>query len=246
MSKRTLTTAVSLLLCALYIAAQDVIITLDEKRIEAKITEVSDTEIKYRNPNIPDGPQFVMGVDKLNTIIYSNGTVKVFTHAQTEQPAAASPQKTVYIDKFSDHYLMGDKRMNEDEYMKFLKQHCPEAYKSHESGKKLANAGWVCLGTGAVLGVVGSALWATSYDHSYGGAWIWGEYDKHQGKGLTGVVFTSAGAALLTISVPLLAVGYARKNKSHVIYNNYCARQNTPVALTLKAKTDGMAVAINF
>ena len=226
------------------VTAQDVLVMRDGNSVNGKVIEISDVSVKYQSQTA-DAQTITINAENIESIVFSNGTVKVFTHAQTEQSLAASPQKIAYIDKFSDHYLMGDKRMTEDEYMKFLKQHCPEAYKSHESGKKLAKAGWVCLGIGGGIGVVGSVLWGAYFNSAEG--WYWGDYKRgSKEKVLAGVALTSAGTAILTVSVPLLTVGYARKNKSHVIYNNYCARQNTPVALTLKAKTDGMAVAINF
>lgn len=224
--------------------AQDVIVMIDGTSINGKVTEITETAVKYQQQGA-EQPIVIVGTDKVESIIFSNGSVKVFEHTEEPKPTYAGQPNYNYIDKFSDHYFMGDKRMSKEEYLTFLKQHCPEAYYSHESGVKLAKAGWVCFGTGAAIGVVGSTLWGKFFNSDEG--WYWGDYaDGDKEKVLAGVALTSVGAALLTVSVPLLSVGYAKQSKSHVIYNNYCAKQSTPVALTLKAKTDGMAVAINF
>ena len=58
--------------------AQDVIITKDSERIEAKITEISDEEVKYKRKGFIDGPEFELSAVKVASIIFSNGEVFVF------------------------------------------------------------------------------------------------------------------------------------------------------------------------
>ena len=48
--------------------AQDIIVTTDARKIEAKITEVSKSEIRYKETDNPDGPTFVLGVEDISTI----------------------------------------------------------------------------------------------------------------------------------------------------------------------------------
>ena len=40
--------------------SQDVIVTVDEQQIQAKILEISNTEIKYLDYNNQDGPIYVL------------------------------------------------------------------------------------------------------------------------------------------------------------------------------------------
>ena len=70
--------------------AQDIIVTRDNKRIDANITEVSGDNIRYKKANSPDGPVFVMPVKDINSIVYKNGDVQTFeeTAATQSQPAA--------------------------------------------------------------------------------------------------------------------------------------------------------------
>ena len=73
--------------------AQDIIVTNDAKKIEAKILEVSKTEIKYKEADNLEGPTFVLGVEDINSIIYSNGKVALYNQetpkdVQAEKDAA--------------------------------------------------------------------------------------------------------------------------------------------------------------
>ena len=70
--------------------AQDIIVTTDAKKIEAKILEVSKSEIKYKKTSNPDGPTFVISTDEITTIIYSNGEVELYN----QQPATTSQPET--------------------------------------------------------------------------------------------------------------------------------------------------------
>lgn len=83
-------TTLVLMSLSLAISAQDIIVTRDNKRIDANITEVSGDNIRYKKANSPDGPVFVMPVKDINSIVYKNGDVQTFeeTAATQSQPAA--------------------------------------------------------------------------------------------------------------------------------------------------------------
>ena len=65
--------------------AQDIIVTTDAKKIEAKITEVTKSEIRYKEKDYIDGPTFVISTDEISSIIYANG--KVVLYSQPNVPA---------------------------------------------------------------------------------------------------------------------------------------------------------------
>ena len=69
--------------------AQDIIVTTDSKKIEAKILEVSDTEIKYKEKDYLDGPTFVMATNKISSVLYSNGKVVLYN----QSPAAEKKEE---------------------------------------------------------------------------------------------------------------------------------------------------------
>lgn len=88
LSKAVVVTALILLSLASY--AQDIIVTTDAQKIEAKIIEVSKSAIRYKEPDNLDGPTFVLDTEDINTIIYSNGKVVLYN-----QPAATNTEQTI-------------------------------------------------------------------------------------------------------------------------------------------------------
>lgn len=60
--------------------AQDVIVTKDAKKIDAKILEVSTSEIRYKELDNLDGPVFILRADEILTIIYANGKVVIYNN----------------------------------------------------------------------------------------------------------------------------------------------------------------------
>ncbi len=78
--------------------AQDIIVTKNAERIEALITEVSSSEIRYKKWNFQDGPVFVAQTSNLSAIIYKNGEVQVFGQEQTtentEEKSSATSKKS--------------------------------------------------------------------------------------------------------------------------------------------------------
>ena len=59
-------------------AAQDIIVTKQSERIDAKILEVSPSEIKYKKASNPDGPTFILPRSKVASVVYMDGEVESF------------------------------------------------------------------------------------------------------------------------------------------------------------------------
>lgn len=70
-------------LCS-YCMAKDVIVTNDAKQIDAKIVEVSESEVKYKKMSNPNGPTFVITTDKLSAVVYENGEIQTFHPVKAE------------------------------------------------------------------------------------------------------------------------------------------------------------------
>lgn len=79
--------SIAALLLSLSAYAQDIIVTTDAKKIDAKITEVSKSEIRYKEKDYLDGPTFVISTDEISSIIYANGKVVLYS-----QPSAPAPK----------------------------------------------------------------------------------------------------------------------------------------------------------
>lgn len=74
--------------CALIVSvnlvAQDIIVTTNSKRIDAKILEVSKKTIKYKESDNLEGPTYVLDTEDINSIIYGNGKVVLYNEQGPE------------------------------------------------------------------------------------------------------------------------------------------------------------------
>lgn len=77
--------------------AQDIIIFTSGEEVEAKVVEVSDTEVKYKTWSNQTGPTWVKKTSDIFMIRYENGTKQTFSTA-TQQPVQQQPiQQQVFI-----------------------------------------------------------------------------------------------------------------------------------------------------
>ncbi len=67
--------------------ASDMIVTKDARKIDAKILEVSSSEIKYKKMSNPNGPTYVMPVAEIQTVVYENGEVEIYEERKEEEVA---------------------------------------------------------------------------------------------------------------------------------------------------------------
>ncbi len=244
--KKVLTLMVALL-TAFNLFAADIIVTRDARRIEAKILEVSSSEIKYKEADNLEGPTFVLTSAEINTIIYNNGTVKVFDQPQ-QAPAQQSYNNAGYsnqpafnglpITKNDDFYYMGDQRMTEDQYFDFIKQNCQVAWESYQKGSLLWKQGWALFGVGMGTLITGSVFYTIGVSERAEEMWI------------PGAVLLASGSILTTASVPCLIVGGIKKYNSHNVYNDNCAARQqaftTPITFGITSGANGVGVAMNF
>jgi len=251
-------------IAAVGVYAQDIIVTRDAKRVEAKILEVSSTEIKYKEFNNLEGPTFVLQAAEINTIIYQNGTVKVFDQPKQAAPApiynaaqttyaavgTTTPQATgMPITKRDKLYYMGDQSMNEDQYVAFIQQNCQQAYASYMSGKKLRKSGWGMFGSGITFLVCGSVLYGVGY--GLGGPTRPGGSPQDEtlflGMGIPGAILLGLGSGLFVGSIPCIVVGTIRRNNAYEIYNETCARSTANVIeFGIQPAANGIGVAMRF
>ena len=136
--------------------AQDIIVTTDAKKIEAKITEVTKSEVRYKQQDYLDGPTFVISTDEISSIIYANGNVVMYNQSVDDE-ILTDEQKTIYtaaefngdsLPKFvltkvaipgkkykKKRFVGGNMVLTEKEFSKFIKVHCPEAYTYYEHAR---------------------------------------------------------------------------------------------------------------
>lgn len=61
----------------------DIILTTNAQKIEAKITEVSKSEIRYKEKDNLGGPTFVIETTDIHSILYANGKVVLYNQQNT-------------------------------------------------------------------------------------------------------------------------------------------------------------------
>ena len=90
------------------IQAQDVITTKDGSDIQAKILEVTQTELKYKKFSNPDGPTFTISKSDVLIVRYENGEKEVFKDVR--QSSSYKPNTTENVtegmsySQYKDYY----------------------------------------------------------------------------------------------------------------------------------------------
>lgn len=228
--------------------AQDIIITKDKERIQAKILEVSKDEIKYKKFTYQDGPVFSIDIDEIVTVAYENGEVEIYNEETIEEKnemiqakaEALRKQEAMYgtLIKEDDLYYLCDRdkrtKMDKEAYLEFIQDNCPEAYKSYKTGNRLWKAGFGLLGSGLGMTLlVGTPLY------------VFGILEDYEEYRIAGSVFLTMGSLATSGSIPLLVVGGIKRNNSHEVYNEHCKNPQY-LSFSINAKANGVGLALNF
>lgn len=228
--------------------AQDIIITKDKERIQAKILEVSKDEIKYKKFTYQDGPVFSIDIDEIVTVAYENGEVEIYNEETIEEKnemiqakaEALRKQEAMYgtLIKEDDLYYLCDRdkrtKMDKEAYLEFIQDNCPEAYKSYKTGNRLWKAGFGLLGSGLGMTLlVGTPLY------------VFGILEDYEEYRIAGSVFLTMGSLATSGSIPLLVVGGIKRNNSYEVYNDHCKNPQY-LSFSINAKANGVGLALNF
>jgi|GEM_PF-3465189 len=107
------------------VSAQDIIITREAQKIECRIAEVGEKQIKYRKTSDADGPLFVIEVRNVATVIYANGDVQAFEEQPDESLKPNGNTENAYYE-----YML--QRQQEAEQRKLAKQEAKEQRKKEK------------------------------------------------------------------------------------------------------------------
>lgn len=95
--KRILSICVLAFAAITTLCAQDIIVTKDAQKIEAKILEVSKSEIKYKDKDNLNGPTFILETAEISSIIYANGKVVLYNQQTTAKEPDNSEEKAQVV-----------------------------------------------------------------------------------------------------------------------------------------------------
>ncbi len=147
----------------------------------------------------------------------------------------------------SNTYYYGRTTMNSRQMLDwYAQQNCQAAYDQFAKGRKMAIAGWSCLGVGAALDLSLGAYYLAAVGMNYS--------KKSPAKIIRysssePILFTIVGmtaTAFEIASIPLLVIGYKRMHTSVDVYNYACTTAQTQPYWTVQASDNGLGLALNF
>jgi len=195
-TKRIFFSLCFVLVCGV-VLGQDIIVTKNARRIEAKVTEVGTDNIRYKSLNNLDGPDYVMSKKDISSIIYKNGIVELFeTVVQKEEIKEEIKEKIADFEGKNDFL-----QLNDDAQEIFLKKYDIALYEKFRTGQNFSYRGKNLFAGGMALSSIGLVLVVCGIGSNM-------DYLP-----LVGLLSSIAGDALITTSIPFSAVGGAMKKK---------------------------------
>ncbi len=163
-----------------------------------------------------------------------------------------------YLWQYQGQYYAGQTPLTKQMHLDILKNTCPEAYQQYKQGKLLTNTGWSMMAACPVLilcvGV--PALCADPhlppYNYAYDGVEIirddvyWQRQQTFKAKRAAFWSIFGIGCASFVASIPVLSVGYAKRNQSTETYNLQCVSKEPTITYHITANQNGVGLAIHF
>lgn len=197
--------------------AQDFIHTADGRSIKAKVLEINEVDILFKTFDNLEGPDYRLPVDRVNKIVFENGTVKSFAPAIILSPYAADPYYGP-LEYRRGYYHGHYRRMYADQVPDYLK-----ASRQHDWGLWLTVGGTTLL----VASIVSGAMEA-DFNRSVnarGSSLL----PLHIAGGIAGAACVGAGIPLWvngSKQLDAIAEEYKRRNAGHA-YNQRLSIGNT-------------------
>ena len=165
----------------------------DGSEIKAKVLEITDKEIKYKNFDFQNGPTRYISISEVFMITYENGQKEVFS----TQP----PTEEIYYSLSSELKNEFDRiGSNDYQMLKFFeKNNFREYHNNFESACKMSETGFGILGGGLVL--MGGGVFAL----------VFGISDQNIGFIYAGSAMIGVGQVLTIVSIPFSAIGGVKK-----------------------------------
>ena len=259
------------LLCTIFVGslcAKDVIITRDAERIDAVVTEVSETEVKYKKANNPDGPTFVIATTKVASIMYQNGEVQTFKES-TQQVTTQNNQTIQYYNTQPTYDIWGNAdygaalgAMNANNIQFIPGQSIVKTANGYGYGnvhmdentygafvKRTCPAAAQLYDKGATEVKIGAGCVGASLGLLVGLCVVELAFVSSYEPWLDAYALAIGipSLACAAVGVPLWIVGANNVKKSVNVFNTQCGQsQNSPVTVSLNASQNGIGLALNF
>ena len=193
--------------------AQDIILKRDGSEIEAKVIEITDQQIKYKNFDFQSGPIRNVNIHDVFMITYENGQKEVFN----EQTSTEKNHTVSSSDLKKEFDRIGD---NDIQMLDFLiKNHFTEYYYRFASACGARNTGKTLLGVGIGFSVAGTILTITGSVK---------DDDNAKNQIIGGYLIMGLGELFTVVSIPVSVTAGVRKReiknefaKEHFGVTNY-------------------------
>lgn len=244
------------------VSAQDVIITRDSKRIDASVQEISDTEVRYKRTDNPDGPVFVIKTQEISSIMFANGEVQSFENVEAEPPQQQATSNSGY--GYTDYPVVVSKghmvrytpggqmkldgfaityngvELGKDACEDFFKATCPAAYNHYQNAVLVGYLADAFLEVGETL-----CIWGLVYGLVKEPDATTSEADIEANT----TAFFAWGAACAVLSIPFYVWKLHLKTKSVQTFNEQCRyrpQSSSVASLSFKVSPMGAGLALNF
>ena len=94
-----------------HITAQDIIVTKQSRKIEAKITDVEPDCIKYKKYNYQEGPTYTIKKSEIASIIYQNGDVETFSVEELSASTSVPTSSNDFVKGQCSHISISSKSL---------------------------------------------------------------------------------------------------------------------------------------
>ena len=207
--------------------AQDIIVTKQSTRIDAKILEISANEVRYKKASNLEGPTFVLSTSEIVSILFANGEVQNMDQSNNsaDNTYNTDDNQTCMLYRHKDLIVSSESNLLEVEGLKELLG--KDDYSSYLSAQRSYRTGAVCIEAGYfAYGAAGIVLFTVS------GARGNPSYSSNDA-----IVPIAIGGVLFVVGNVLLPVGFITKGvaagRISRIAEGYNATHNKGTELSL-------------
>ncbi|MDR2683952.1 MAG: hypothetical protein LBB53_01050 [Prevotellaceae bacterium] len=215
-----------------FVFAQDIIVTKDSKRIDAKVLEVNINDVKYKDWSNLEGPTYtILKSDIASIIYYGTGKVETFANAAQPQEPQYNGDVSMTLSRFN--------AMSDDEQDEYFERNVGgNIYDTFHSGVNLRRTGRGLLASGLALSGAGLLYISIGLINDFKESYF-----------LTGgYVFLGIGETLVIVSIPLNAAGGGKKKAAQNEYINRYLKNTSSYKpeLNFGFTASGIGFTVNF
>lgn len=148
-------------------------------------------------------------------------------------------------------YYYGKNAMSQRQMLDwYAQQNCQAAYDQFAKGRKMAIAGWSCLGVGVAMDLTAGACYLAAVGMRARAKMPANSPAKvisySSNEPVLFTILAMGATAFEIASIPLLVIGYKRMHTSADVYNVACTTAQTQPYWTIQASEQGIGLALNF